>query len=131
MIETIIVEVPNPGASLRRARRGRNADRAAPRRHRQRHPPCHRRADARTADVAAALWKAMATDRDVNSEGQHDMPIVFVPPGLRDLTGGMAQVAAPGSSVGAVIDALEGQFPGIKARFAVVIPSRWATSLDR
>jgi molybdopterin synthase sulfur carrier subunit len=44
------------------------------------------------------------------------MPIVFIPPGLRDLTGGMAQVAAPGSSVGAVIDALEDQFPGIKAR---------------
>jgi sulfur-carrier protein len=44
------------------------------------------------------------------------MPIVFVPPGLRDLTGGMAQVATDGSSVGAVIDSLDGQFPGIKAR---------------
>lgn len=44
------------------------------------------------------------------------MAVVFIPPGLRDLTGGMAQVAAPGSSVGAVIDALDSHFPGIKAR---------------
>jgi sulfur-carrier protein len=44
------------------------------------------------------------------------MAVVFIPPGLRELTGGMAQVAASGSSVGAVIDALDSQFPGIKAR---------------
>ena len=54
MIETVLVEVPNPHASLRRARRRRSADRAAHRRGRQRHRPRHRRAHARPADVAAA-----------------------------------------------------------------------------
>jgi sulfur-carrier protein len=44
------------------------------------------------------------------------MPTVFIPPGLREVTGGLARVDSPGSTVGAVIDALEDQFPGIKAR---------------
>jgi molybdopterin synthase sulfur carrier subunit len=44
------------------------------------------------------------------------MPIVFIPPGLRDMTGGQAQIEVSGSSVAAVIDALDVQFPGIKAR---------------
>ena len=54
MIETILVEVPNPAASLRRARRRRGADRAADRRDRQRHRPRHRHPHGRPADVAAA-----------------------------------------------------------------------------
>jgi molybdopterin synthase sulfur carrier subunit len=44
------------------------------------------------------------------------MPVVFIPPPLRGLTGGMAQVAAEGSSVAEVIDFLDSRFPGIKER---------------
>ncbi len=43
MIDTIIVEVPNPAPSVRRPWRRRTADRPAPRRHRQCHRPCDRR----------------------------------------------------------------------------------------
>lgn len=44
------------------------------------------------------------------------MPTVFIPPQLRDLTGGMAQVSVEAQSVRQAIDALEGRFPGVKAR---------------
>ena len=44
MIDTVIVEVPNPAPSLRRARRRRDADRAAAGRDRQRGRQRHRRA---------------------------------------------------------------------------------------
>ena len=54
MIETILVEVPNPSASLRRARGRRGADRSADRRGRQRDLPRHRHPHGRPADVAAA-----------------------------------------------------------------------------
>jgi molybdopterin synthase sulfur carrier subunit len=35
---------------------------------------------------------------------------------MRDLTGGLAQVAVPGGKVRELIDALEGRYPGIRAR---------------
>ncbi|HZL86885.1 MAG TPA: MoaD/ThiS family protein [Pirellulaceae bacterium] len=44
------------------------------------------------------------------------MPNVFIPPQLRDVTGGIAQVTVEAQSVRQAIDALEAQFPGIKAR---------------
>lgn len=44
------------------------------------------------------------------------MPIAWIPPLLRDLTGDRESVVVPGSTVGEVIDALEAQFPGIRAR---------------
>ncbi|MGE3807943.1 MAG: MoaD/ThiS family protein [Gemmataceae bacterium] len=44
------------------------------------------------------------------------MPRVWIPPALRDLTGGKDVVAARGSNVRAVIAALEKDFPGIAAR---------------
>ena len=44
------------------------------------------------------------------------MPIVFIPPPLRDLTGGLAEVAVEGGTVREVVDALDRQFPGIKER---------------
>jgi molybdopterin synthase sulfur carrier subunit len=46
----------------------------------------------------------------------HPMPVVFIPTPMRDLTGGVAQVAVDGNTVGEVIDALDRRFPGIKAR---------------
>ena len=53
MIDAILVEVANPQASLRRARRRRDADRPAAGRHRQRHGAGHRHPLHRAADVAA------------------------------------------------------------------------------
>jgi molybdopterin converting factor small subunit len=44
------------------------------------------------------------------------MPRVFVPVQLRDLTGGLAEVAMPGVTVGELVENLEGQFPGMKGR---------------
>lgn len=47
------------------------------------------------------------------------MAVVWIPPLLRDLTGGAATVRADGATVGAVIAALEQQYPGIRARLCV------------
>jgi molybdopterin synthase sulfur carrier subunit len=44
------------------------------------------------------------------------MPTVFIPPQMRDLTGGAAQVSVEAHSVRQAIEALEARFPGIKAR---------------
>ena len=44
------------------------------------------------------------------------MPVVFIPTPLRDLTAGAAEVTVEGSTVRAVIDALDSRFPGLKAR---------------
>ena len=44
------------------------------------------------------------------------MATVWIPSLLRNLTGGLAEVSASGSSVREVIDALEQKYPGIKAR---------------
>ena len=54
MIDTVIVEVAEPAASVRRARRRRSADRAAARGGRQRDARCDRRPLHRAAAVAAA-----------------------------------------------------------------------------
>ncbi len=39
-----------------------------------------------------------------------------IPPALRSLTGGDAELALEGATVGALIDAAESSFPGIKGR---------------
>jgi sulfur-carrier protein len=44
------------------------------------------------------------------------MPLVFIPSPMRDLTGGVTEVAIEGSTVREVIDALDLQFPGLKDR---------------
>ena len=44
------------------------------------------------------------------------MPVVFIPTLLRDLTRGVTSVCVEAGTVGEAIDALERQFPGIKAR---------------
>lgn len=44
------------------------------------------------------------------------MPLVWIPPLLRPLAAGQKQVRVPGASVGQVIDALDAQYPGMKAR---------------
>ncbi len=41
---------------------------------------------------------------------------VWIPPVHRDLTHGVERVAVDGTTVGAVIDALDAQFPGLAAR---------------
>ena len=62
MIETIIVEVPNPGAPLRRPRRRRNAHRPAPRR---RSPtPSIAATGKRLTDLPMSppkVWKALSS----------------------------------------------------------------------
>jgi molybdopterin synthase sulfur carrier subunit len=44
------------------------------------------------------------------------MPLVWIPPLLRDLTEGADRVNVAGSTVRQVIDALETAYPGTKAR---------------
>jgi molybdopterin converting factor small subunit len=44
------------------------------------------------------------------------MPIVHIPPLMRDLTDGEARVEAPGRTVRAVIEALDAWYPGIRDR---------------
>lgn len=44
------------------------------------------------------------------------MALVWIPPLLRDLTGGRETATGPGANVGQVIEALERQFPGVRDR---------------
>jgi molybdopterin synthase sulfur carrier subunit len=44
------------------------------------------------------------------------MPRVYIPPQLRELTGGMAEVEVPGGSVREVVAALDEQYTGIANR---------------
>ena len=44
------------------------------------------------------------------------MPTVFIPPPLRELTGGTAEIVVIGETVRQVVDALDRRFPGIQAR---------------
>jgi molybdopterin synthase sulfur carrier subunit len=44
------------------------------------------------------------------------MPRAFIPPQLRDLTGGRAEIEVGGASVREVVSQLERQFPGIAVR---------------
>jgi molybdopterin converting factor small subunit len=44
------------------------------------------------------------------------MARVWIPPQLRDLTGGSETADVPGSNVGQVIEALERRFPGLRER---------------
>ncbi len=44
------------------------------------------------------------------------MPVIFVPPSLRDLTGGQEQVTVPGSTVREALASLEERCPGVQDR---------------
>jgi molybdopterin synthase sulfur carrier subunit len=44
------------------------------------------------------------------------MALVWIPPLLRDLTGGSESANVAGANVGEVIDALERQYPGVRGR---------------
>ena len=44
------------------------------------------------------------------------MPVVWIPPLLRDLTGDRESIRVAGATVGELLDALESQCPGVKAR---------------
>ncbi len=44
------------------------------------------------------------------------MPVVWIPPLLRELTGGRESVSVPGQTVRQVVDALEATYPGLRAR---------------
>jgi sulfur-carrier protein len=44
------------------------------------------------------------------------MARVWIPPLLRDLTGGQETVTVPGTRVAQLIDELERRYPGVKAR---------------
>lgn len=44
------------------------------------------------------------------------MPTVYIPPAMRDLTGGAETVDVPARSVREAIEQLERRFPGISAR---------------
>ena len=60
------------------------------------------------------------------------MPTVFIPPALRALTGGAAQVEGSGSNVRRLIDDLESQFPGIRGRLCegAALRSGLAVAID-
>ncbi len=44
------------------------------------------------------------------------MPRVFIPPQLRDLAGGQAEIETEGATVREVVTALDAEFPGIALR---------------
>jgi molybdopterin converting factor small subunit len=44
------------------------------------------------------------------------MAQVWIPPLLRDLTGGSETASVPGANVGQVVEALERRFPGVRGR---------------
>jgi molybdopterin synthase sulfur carrier subunit len=44
------------------------------------------------------------------------LPTIHIPAPLRSLTGGQSSVTVSGKTLGEIADALEGLFPGIKAR---------------
>ena len=44
------------------------------------------------------------------------MPVIWIPPLLRELTGGHEIVSAPGQTVRQAIDAMEATYPGMRAR---------------
>jgi molybdopterin synthase sulfur carrier subunit len=44
------------------------------------------------------------------------MPVVWIPPLVRDLTGGQQAVSVPGTTVCELVQNLDAMYPGIKAR---------------
>jgi len=44
------------------------------------------------------------------------MPVIWIPPLMRDLTAGEEQVAVPGDTLRQALDELETRHPGLKAR---------------
>ena len=60
------------------------------------------------------------------------MPTVFIPPALRSLTGGSAQVEVSGSNVRRLIDDLERRYPGIRDRLCegAALRSGLAVAID-
>jgi molybdopterin synthase sulfur carrier subunit len=44
------------------------------------------------------------------------MPVVFIPRPMRELTGGLTELAVEGSTVREVIEAMDLRFPGLKDR---------------
>lgn len=44
------------------------------------------------------------------------MPLVFIPPPMRDLTGGDAEIAVAATTVLEAVDALDARYPGLKGR---------------
>lgn len=52
-----------------------------------------------------------------HSQEEHGMPVlVRIPTPLRTLTKGSAEVQVTGETVGALVESLEGQFPGMRDR---------------
>jgi molybdopterin converting factor small subunit len=47
------------------------------------------------------------------------MAVVWIPSMMRDLTGGLDRVRAPGGTVAEVVDTLEKDYPGFKERLLV------------
>jgi molybdopterin converting factor small subunit len=53
---------------------------------------------------------------DVDLFAELMMPTVWIPPLLRDLTGGQATIEVAGATVRETVNALDSRFPGLKAR---------------
>jgi molybdopterin converting factor small subunit len=60
--------------------------------------------------------QAQRLGRHVRQRRGSNMPRVFIPPQLRDLTGGQAELEAAGSTVREVIAHLDARFPGLRQR---------------
>ena len=115
MIETIIVEVPNPAHPYGVRGVGETPIVAAARHDRQRHLPRHRRPHDRAAHVAAGALEG-DLGRGLNERRGRLMPVIFIPTQWRDLTGGVSRVEVEGGDVREAVDALELRFPGVKGR---------------
>ena len=115
MIETIIVEVPNPAHPFGVRGVGETPIVAPARHDRQRHPRGHRRPHDRAADVAAGALEGARREGLNPRESAHARrlhPHADARPDRRRAR----EVAVEGGTVREVVDALDRQFPGIKER---------------
>jgi molybdopterin synthase sulfur carrier subunit len=65
----------------------------------------------------SAFDEALAILTSHISQEEHGMPVlVRIPTPLRTLTKGSAEVQVTGETVGALVESLEGQFPGMRDR---------------
>ncbi len=115
MIDTVILEIPNPGPSVRRARRRRDVDRAAAGGRRQRGLGRGRRADDRACRCRRRRSWRRSTARPRRSERTaRPMVKVVVWGSLKPHTGGEAELEIEAGNVRELLARLGETYPGLK-----------------